>query len=217
MTQIDYITQSRAFMTSLHQRDHSGHDHTHVERVLQLALTIAKDYPNANLRVIQLAALLHDTVDEKLPHAISIEALRQFLNRIHVSKEEQDEIVYVITHMSFRHRHQVNTLQTIEAQIVQDADRLDALGAIGLARTFQFAGVFEEPLWTGHYNYNEMQQMEDVTTLPPSAVKHCFEKLLKLKDLMNTPKGKKIADQRHHVVETFLQQFFNEWQSHHLD
>lgn len=113
--------------------------------------------------------------------------------------------------MSFRKTETVGTLKTIEAQIVQDADRLDAMGAIGIARTFQFAGHFNEPMWTGTHSLTEMQQLSNIDAVPPSAIKHFFEKLLKLQDLMNTPVAKDMAQQRHDFMESFLQQFFAEW------
>ncbi|MBH9581303.1 HD domain-containing protein [Staphylococcus felis] len=214
MSQKNQLRAARELMQNVHQHDKTGHDSAHIDRVLQLALTIAEDYPEANLFVIQMATLLHDTVDDKLKeYAISLKQLQSFLKEIAVSDDEQDAIIYVITHISFRKRKDVNALKTIEAKIVQDADRLDALGAIGLARTFQFSGYFKEAMWTGHHSYEELMAFSDFSTLPASAIKHCFEKLLQLKDLMNTEKGKEIAQQRHTFVESFLKQFFNEWQS----
>ncbi|MBI5975504.1 HD domain-containing protein [Staphylococcus canis] len=208
----DQINATRRFVEKVHNHDATGHDMAHIHRVQTLAVHIAKDYPEANLFIIEMAALLHDTVDDKLKeHAITLEALKSFLSSIHVTQQDQDAIIYIISHISFRKRHEVSSLKSIEAKIVQDADRLDAIGAIGIARTFQFGGYFKEPMWTGHLTYEEMKEKEDYSDMPASAVKHAFEKLLKLKNLMNTPKGQRIAEERHHFVENFLKQFFNEW------
>lgn len=198
------------YMENVHAKDSSGHDIAHVRRVVALAKTIAKDYAEANLFVIEMAALLHDTVDDKIVHATQQDVLTQFLTDIHVSEQDQQHILYIITHMSFRKSKDGTRLKSIEAQIVQDADRLDAIGAIGIARTFQFAGHFHEPMWTGEKTMSEMEGI-DLNTLPPSAIKHFYEKLLKLKDLMNTPQALALAEERHAFLKLFLKQFFDEW------
>ncbi|MEJ7542677.1 HD domain-containing protein [Staphylococcus intermedius] len=206
------IQAAEQYMKTAHQHDSSGHDIAHVLRVRKLALKIAQHYPSANQDQIEMASLLHDTVDDKLVDAESArQILSKFLDEQGVSSDDQEAIFYIIDHMSFRKSKTVGTLKTIEAQIVQDADRLDAIGAIGIARTFQFAGHFHEPMWTGAHHLTEMQKMTDLDVLPPSAIKHFFEKLLQLKDLMNTPVAAKMAQQRHAFMESFLQQFFDEW------
>ncbi|HHU6751304.1 TPA: HD domain-containing protein [Staphylococcus pseudintermedius] len=207
-----HIQAAEQYMKTAHQHDSSGHDIAHVLRVRKLAIEIAQHYPSANHYHIEMASLLHDTVDDKLVDAQSArQALLAFLEEQGISTMDQAAIVYIIDHMSFRKTKAVGTLKTMEAQIVQDADRLDAIGAIGIARTFQFAGHFNEPMWTGAHCLTEMQQLSDIDAVPPSAIKHFFEKLLKLKDLMNTPVAKDMAQQRHDFMESFLQQFFAEW------
>ncbi|PTJ70809.1 phosphohydrolase [Staphylococcus hyicus] len=202
--------QAQLYMEHIHKQDTSGHDIAHVRRVTTLAKLIAEDYDDVNIFVIEMAALLHDTIDDKLPHAEGVSTLASFLNDIGVSLEEQKHIMYIINHMSYRKSKEGAPLETIEAQIVQDADRLDAIGAIGIARTFQFAGYFNEPMWTGEATYAELPYI-DLNTIQPSAVRHFYEKLLKLKDLMNTPKGRALAQERHAFLEVFLKQFFKEW------
>ena len=201
------LIQARNYMERFHQNDTTGHDIAHVRRVVAMANLIAVDYPEANTFIIEMAALLHDTIDDKLTDASSRTELLAFLNAIHVSSNDQQHILYIIDCMSFR---KAKTLPTIEGQIVQDADRLDALGAIGIARTFQFAGHFNEPMWTGEVSSTDLIKI-NVDELSPSAIKHFYEKLLKLKDLMNTPKAKAIAHERHAFLKYFLNQFFNEW------
>ncbi|CAD7359200.1 MULTISPECIES: HD domain-containing protein [Staphylococcus] len=201
------------FMKSKHAHDTTGHDIAHVLRVRQMALKLADYYPESQHDIIEIAALLHDTVDDKLVDrdAAYIE-LKQFLNEQNIELEKQQEILYIIDYISFRKSKLSGRLKTIEAQIVQDADRLDAIGAIGIARTFQYAGHFGEPMWTGELSLEQMRTLEDIDNLPPSAVKHFYKKLLKLKDLMNTLPAKKIAEERHAFLELYLQHFFAEWQ-----
>ncbi|WP_214539959.1 HD domain-containing protein [Staphylococcus pseudintermedius] len=207
-----HIQAAEQYMRKTHQHDSSGHDIAHVLRVRKRALEIAQHYPSADPYHIEMASLLHDTVDDKLVDAQSArQALLHFFEEQQVATIDQESIFYIIDHMSFRKTQTVGTLKTIEAQIVQDADRLDAMGAIGIARTFQFAGHFKEPMWTGTHSLTEMQQLSNIDAVPPSAIKHFFEKLLKLKDLMNTPVAKDMAQHRHDFMESFLQQFFAEW------
>lgn len=202
--------QAYHYMVHIHGQDTTGHDIAHVRRVVSLAKCIAHDYDNINQFVIEMAALLHDTVDDKLPHSEACSTLSSFLKQIGVSPQDQQHIMYIINHMSFRKSREGQSLKTLEAQIVQDADRLDAIGAIGIARTFQFAGHFNEPMWTDEIPHSDLSRI-DLNTIQPSAIKHFYEKLLKLKDLMNTPKAKEIALERHKFLELFLKQFFDEW------
>ncbi|MGV3042838.1 HD domain-containing protein [Staphylococcus rostri] len=213
-----HIEAAYDYMTCVHGQDTTGHDIAHVTRVHKLAKSLAKAYPKANHYVIEMAALLHDTVDDKLVNAEdAYRTLNQFMTDLGVSLEHQDAIRYIIQYMSFRKTEQAGKLETIEAQIVQDADRLDALGAIGIARTFQFAGHFKEPMWTGEATQDALDQHTvNIDTLAPSAIKHFYEKLLLLKDMMNTPEAKEIAMQRHQFLEQFLTQFFDEWDSNTL-
>ncbi|XPV34667.1 HD domain-containing protein [Staphylococcus chromogenes] len=203
----EQLVKAKNYMEHFHQADVTGHDIAHIRRVVAMAKLIAQDYPEANIFVIEMAALLHDTIDDKLTESNARTELLSFLTNIQVSSQDQQHILYIIDHMSFR---KSQTLSTIEGQIVQDADRLDALGAIGIARTFQFAGHFNETMWTGNVSERALNHI-DITTLPPSAIKHFYEKLLKLKDLMNTPKAKAIAQERHTFLKQFLSQFFKEW------
>ncbi|MCS4487047.1 HD domain-containing protein [Staphylococcus americanisciuri] len=214
----EHIEAAYNYMVKIHEQDTTGHDIAHVRRVHKLAQTLAKSYPQSNHYVIEMAALLHDTVDDKLVHSgQAYQALNHFLDDLEVLENDKNAILYIIKHMSFRQSKAVGQLQTIEARIVQDADRLDAIGAIGIARTFQFAGHFKEPMWTGETTYDDLRHHAvNLDTLAPSAIKHFYEKLLLLKDLMNTPEAKKLAQQRHEYLEQFLKQFFDEWDSHHI-
>ncbi|ARJ50257.1 HD domain-containing protein [Staphylococcus lutrae] len=207
-----HIKAAEQYMRHCHAQDQSGHDIAHVLRVRKQALVIAQHYPDANLFHIEMSALLHDTIDDKLVEMTTARnALIAFFKKQQITPDDQQAILYIIENISYRKTQNVGTLQTIEAQIVQDADRLDALGAIGIARTFQFAGHFNEPMWTGTHTLHDMQQLVDMHALPPSAIKHFFEKLLHLKAHINTPEARQVAEQRHTFLEHFLLQFFDEW------
>ena len=200
-------------MKQCHKNDTSGHDVAHVERVVKIALHIAEQEQQGDRLVIQLAALLHDTVDSKLTDEIAATVkLQQFLEQQNLSQSQQLEIMFIIKHMSYNKGANDQVELPIEGQIVRDADRLDALGAIGIARTFQFAGHFNEPMWiepkTSHPLLDEEIDKQDT---PPSAIKHFYEKLLKLKSLMHTETGKEMAHERHEYMKRFVTQFFDEW------
>lgn len=209
------IELAREYMQAFHQNDFSGHDIAHVERVVSLANYIAKEEHNENQMIIILAAMLHDTIDSKLTdYETSLYKLKKFLQRIDINQDDIKHILHIIEHMSFKSGKNNHVVLSEEGQIVRDADRLDAIGAIGIARAFQYAGYFKEPMWTEKidgYPTNE----EDIRKLSPSAIRHFYDKLLILKDLMHTTTAQAIAKERHAFMEQFLNQFFNEW--HHLN
>ncbi|MBM7602088.1 uncharacterized protein JOC75_000058 [Metabacillus crassostreae] len=177
----------------------SGHDWWHIDRVRKNALLIGKR-ENADLLTIELAALLHDLIDEKLAPDVRVSTtdIEDLLKRHEVHVSVIDHVLSIIQQISFR----TNTPQmqlTLEGKIVQDADRLDAIGAIGIARTFAFSGS------RGHLIYDpENQEGKD-------AIRHFYDKILKLKSLMNTNTGKELAEERHKFMELYLQQFYHEW------
>ncbi len=131
---------------------------------------------------------------------------------LQLPKEQQQHILHIIKHISYRHGQNNEVSLTLEGQIVRDADRLDAIGAIGIARTFQFAGHFNEPMWVEH-STKHITETDDAhyDQWSPSAIKHFYEKLLKLKSLMHTETAKQLAAQRHQYMENFINQFFEEW------
>ncbi|KRG09554.1 HD domain-containing protein [Staphylococcus sp. NAM3COL9] len=209
----EIVNSAQIYMKSFHENDTTGHDVAHVLRVVKMAKHIAQQEQVGNLLTIQLASLLHDTVDAKLTDASKAKhKLRQFLTQLHIPIQQQDAILHIIEHMSYNNGENNDISISLEGQIVRDADRLDALGAIGIARTFQFAGHFEEPMWIEGENHDNLSNKEiDNDALPASAIKHFYEKLFKLKDLMHTPTAKRLAQQRHEYMEVFITQFFNEW------
>lgn len=174
----------------------TGHDYFHVERVVNMAVRIAKE-ENADLFLVELAAWLHDVGDHKLNNGIdqSEAHITAILAPLNTSQEVIDTVIKIVSQVSFS---KGNTAETLEAKIVQDADRLDALGAIGLARVFAYGGSKQREI------YNPVHPAE-------TSIQHFYDKLLKLKDKMNTNTGKLIAAERHRYLEDFLERFYREW------
>ena len=178
----------------------SGHDWWHIVRVYNNAIDIAHKEGNANLFEIKLIALLHDVADHKFGY--TDEDRRKIITNI-LENEDVDRgviesVVYACNNMSYKSGTNTHKLETVESRIVQDADRLDAIGAIGIARTFAFGGH------KGREIYNPENEKEHT-------VYHFYEKLLLLKDLMNTDSGREKAKQRHEFLELYLQEFYDEW------
>ncbi|MHD0397206.1 HD domain-containing protein [Staphylococcus simulans] len=212
MNQYQQLKSAEQYMKDFHQTDHTGHDVNHVMRVVKMALFISEQEGYGNPYIIQMAALLHDTIDTKLTEEATAESkLVAFLNRIEVSGNDQDKIMHIIKNISFRHHKNQDISLSKEGYIVRDADRLDAIGAIGIARTFQFAGHFDEPMWQGPIP-DHIDSDVELDGYNPSAIKHFYDKLFKLKDLMHTETATEIAQERHRFMEFFVAQFFNEWQ-----
>ncbi|MBE1440643.1 HD domain-containing protein [Paenibacillus sp. OAS669] len=193
------------------ESDSSGHDWWHIERVTRLARYIA-EREQADPFLFELAALLHDLADEKLnPSAdAGMSKVRNLLASYEVDTETESHVLEIVGTMSFKGGHNP-PVRTKEAQVVQDADRIDALGAIGVARTFAYAG------WKGSLIYDPENPPRKELTYEQyrngrsTAINHFYEKLLKLSDLMNTETGRRIARSRHRYMESFLEQFYLEW------
>ncbi|MGJ5913195.1 HD domain-containing protein [Staphylococcus equorum] len=209
----EIVNSAHIYMESFHKEDATGHDVAHVLRVVKMANYIAQQEQVGNLLTIQLASLLHDTVDAKLTDTSQAKhRLTQFLTQLQLPIQQQEAILHIIEHMSYKNGENNDISLSIEGQIVRDADRLDAIGAIGIARTFQYAGHFGEPMWIeGAYNDTLSNKEIDNKNVPASAIKHFYEKLFKLKALMHTTTAKRLAQQRHEYMEVFVTQFFNEW------
>lgn len=192
--------------------DSSGHDWWHIYRVWQLAKTLYKT-EQGDLFVIELAALLHDIADWKFHETeeAGLDEVRKWLNSQNVESTVSKKVIEIIANVSFKGAGVKDKMISIEGKIVQDADRLDAIGAIGVARTFAFGGKFGNQM----HNPNEKHQMHnsfsEYKKLKGTTVNHFYEKLFLLKDRMNTKSAKKIASERHQFMELFLNQFYDEW------
>lgn len=191
----------------------SGHNWFHMERVYNNALLISKE-EICNLEVVQLAALLHDIADSKFhdgDETIGPKTARVFLESENVSEEIINHVVLIIENISFKGGNFEKKFTSKELEIVQDADRLDAIGAVGIARTFNYGGYKNREIYNPEIAPNLNMSKEEYKNSTAPTINHFYEKLLLLKDKMNTETGKKIAQQRHDFMETFLKQFYNEW------
>lgn len=192
--------------------DTSGHDWSHIERVVNTAKTIAKA-EGADLFICEGAAILHDVIDDKIVQnpADALKELKKFLTSIEVTPEEIEAIELIITRMSFKN-HQENQELSLEGRVVQDADRLDAIGAIGIARVMCYSGSTGRPIHHPNMKLRGKMTPEEYRNGESTAIMHFYEKLLKLKELMNTDYGKKLAKGRHEFLEMYLEQFYAEWE-----
>ena len=195
--------ETKKFVERFHANDFSGHDFAHIERVRTMALRIA-EIEGGDVQIIELAALLHDVADSKLGG--TSDSVDQHLRPL-VSEQDRLYILDIINSLSFK-RGDRPPMKTIEGKIVQDADRLDAIGAIGIARTFQFAGQFKEPMYVPGLVPRELGDRTGKT----SALHHFDEKLFRLKELMNTKTAKIIAEDRHQYMLEFVERFKQEWE-----
>jgi uncharacterized protein len=192
--------------------DSSGHDWWHMHRVAATARKIARE-ENANEFVCELAALLHDIADEKFNESEE-EGIAKVEIWLHQNKVEQEvvrQIVEIIATMSYKGGHRP-PMRTLEGQIVQDADRLDAIGAIGISRVFAYSGAHGRPIHDPDRLPRREWSPEQYRSGEGTAIHHFYEKLLKLKDMMNTQYAKRIAEERHQYMESFLHRFYSEWE-----
>lgn len=190
-----------------------GHDWFHIERVYKNALLIAEE-EECDLTVVKLAALLHDIADSKFhggDETVGPKTARTFLESQNVSEDIILHVIAIIENISFKGGNFEKKFNSKELEIVQDADRLDALGAIGIARTFNYGGFKNRPLYNPNIQPNLNMSKEEYKNSESPTLNHFYEKLLLLKDKMNTETGKKIAQKRHDFMVTFLSQFYAEW------
>ena len=191
----------------------AGHDWFHIERVWKLSKIIAKN-EKANTEIVELAALLHDIADPKFhdgDETLAIKISLEFLKSIDVEENIINQVLYIIENISFKNRGQAPEILSIELQIVQDADRLDAIGAIGIARTFNFGGFKNNLMYHPDIQPQLNMSKEEYKKSNGTTINHFYEKLLLLKDLMNTETAKKIASERHDFMLKFLDEFYKEW------
>lgn len=192
------------------ENEFSGHDFWHTLRVYNNAKNICKS-EDCDEEIVLLAALLHDFDDVKITNSTEkLENATKWLNENNYPDEKIDEIRKIINSISFK-GNDTKVPETIEGKIVQDADRLDAIGAIGIGRTFAYGGNKGREMWNPDDKYKEDMNEEEYRKNKGATINHFYEKLLKLKDMMNTETAKKIAEGRHKYMEEFLEQFYAEW------
>ena len=190
----------------------SGHDWWHIVRVRNMAKNLALAEGGDSF-ICQLAALVHDLVDDKLvaDEELALAEVRDLLTRVGVAANQTDQVLAIIQAISYKGGSQNHLDLTLEGQIVQDADRLDAMGAIGVARTMAYSGYHGRVIHDPEVAVRQNMTLEEYRSHQGTAITHFYEKLLLLKDLMNTKTAQELAKRRHAFMEAYLEQFFAEW------
>ena len=208
------IDKTILFVKEKLENAEGGHDWFHIERVYKNAHLIAKE-EYCDITVVQLSALLHDIADSKFhdgDETVGPRTAHTFLESENVSEETITHVINIIENISFKGGNVEKKFNSKELEIVQDADRLDALGAIGIARCFNYGGFKNRALYNPDIPANLNMSKQEYKNSESPTLNHFYEKLLLLKDKMNTPTGKKIAEARHQYMEDFLSQFYAEWE-----
>ncbi len=218
MTQDDIVQRTANYVKGEFQNEPSGHDWWHIYRVWKNALKIC-EHEKADKYIVQLAALLHDLDDWKFNENEDETPQRAnaWMESCKVDPEVIKQVCEIILHISFKGANVENKIRSLEGFIVQDADRLDAIGAIGIARAFAYGGYKNRPMYDPESPPQMHATFEQYKTSKSASINHFYEKLLLLKDMMNTTTAKKIAEQRHEIMLNFLDQFMNEWEGKDIE
>ena len=215
MNQELIIQKTIEFVKNELKNAEGGHDWFHIERVFKNAILISKE-EKVDVFVVSLGALLHDIADPKFyngDETIGPKKAKIFLKKQNVNSDIINHIINIIKHISFKNSFDKNgeKFTSTELEIVQDADRLDAIGAIGIARCFNYGGFKNREIYNPEILPNLQMTKEEYKKSDAPTINHFYEKLLLLKDKMNTASGKRIAAERHKYMQQFLNQFYNEW------
>jgi uncharacterized protein len=214
MTNTQIIEETIAFVKETLHGAEGGHDWFHIQRVFKNTLLIAKD-EKVDVLVVSLGALLHDIADAKFnggDETVGPRMAHEFLSSVEVDKKVLDHVVKIIGNISFKSSlDKKKRFASKELQVVQDADRLDAIGAIGIARAFNYGGFKNRELYNPEIAPNLQMTKEEYKKSKAPTINHFYEKLLLLKDKMNTESGKKLAEERHQFMLGYLEQFYKEW------
>jgi len=215
MNRKEIIRKTTVYVRNVLGKEGTGHDWLHIERVVRNAKKIANK-EGGDLFVIELAALLHDIADWKFhggDFSVGPKKTKEWLEKLKLEENIISHVTNIVKGVSFRGGTNKVKMKTLEGKIVQDADRLDAMGAIGIARTFAYGGyrgreIYNPKIKPKSYKHyaNLKKGMKSGTT-----INHFYEKLLLLKDSMNTKTGRKMAEEKHKFMERFLKQFYKEW------
>ncbi|MBC5773512.1 HD domain-containing protein [Pontibacter sp. KCTC 32443] len=214
MTQQEIIDQTATHVQALLSGEGSGHDWWHILRVWNNAKTIAAT-EKADLFIVELAALLHDIGDHKFHNGdetIGPRMATEWLTQLKVEDNIIATIVAIIKELSFKGAGTTSDMSSLEGCIVQDADRLDAIGAIGIARTFAYGGHKNREIYNPHISPELHNSFEAYKSSTAPTINHFYEKLLLLKDRMHTKTARALAEQRHKFMEVYLEQFYAEWE-----
>ncbi len=207
------IKRTRDFVKETLADAEGGHDWWHIYRVWKLSKHIAET-ENVNLSVVELGALLHDIADSKFyggDEKIGPRKAREHLSSLDVEEEIIIHVENIIVNISFKGVRHTQKFKSLELDVIQDADRLDAIGAIGIARTFNYGGYKNREIYNPEIKPNLNMTKEEYKNNNAPTLNHFYEKLLLLKDRMNTHTGKLMAENRHKFMEHFLDEFYKEW------
>ncbi len=214
MTQDQILSKTIDFVKDKLSNAEGGHDWFHIQRVFNNAKLIAKN-ENVDEFVVALGALLHDIADSKFydgDETIGPKVAFDFLESLDIEKDVITHVIKIIKNISFKGGNVIQDFKSPELDVIQDADRLDAIGAIGIARCFNYGGFKNRALYNPEISPNLHMSKEEYKSSTAPTINHFYEKLLLLKDRMNTQTGKTIALERHRFMEDFLNQFYNEWE-----
>jgi uncharacterized protein len=214
MSWAELIDRTASYVKSTMSGDGAGHDWWHIHRVWGMARRIG-EVEGANLLVVELAALLHDIADWKAhggDSAIGPKMAREWLGPLGIDPDVIAHVSRIIAEMSFKGAGVEQPKLSLEGEVVQDADRLDALGAIGIARAFAYGGAKGRLMYDREMKPTEHRTAASYLNTGGTTINHFYEKLLLLKDRMNTATGKAIAKKRHEFMEDFLRRFYEEWE-----
>ena len=224
MDRQEIINKTELFIKETLSKDRTGHDWWHIHRVRNLAKRIAR-HEGADIFIVELAALLHDIGDYKFfqgDEEVGVVKIREWLSSLEIPPSLIDKIVEITFRISFMHtlpakgersnkKNYATPKLSKELMAVTDADRLDAMGAIGIARAFTYGGFFNRQIYDPAIKPNKSITKEEYKTTEAPSINHFYEKLLKLKDMMYTKLGRKMAKRRHRFLNLYLKHFFKEW------
>lgn len=216
MSNTEIVEETITFVKETLKNAEGGHDWFHIKRVFQNAMYIAKD-EDVDILVVSLGALLHDIADAKFydgDESIGPQMATDFLRSLKIKKKVINHVVKIIKHISFKNsigKSKKKSFASKELQVVQDADRLDAIGAIGIARAFNYGGFKNREIYNPDIAPNLKLTKAAYKKSTAPTINHFYEKLLLLKEKMNTDTGKKLAEERHQFMLDYLEQFYKEW------
>ena len=216
MTNTTIVEETIIFVKETLRGAEGGHDWFHIQRVFRNSLLIAKDEKQIDILVVSLGALFHEIADAKFhdgDETVGAKVAKQFLTSLQIEEKVIDHVIKIIENISFKSsfEKEQKKFNSLELQVIQDADRLDAIGAIGIARTFNYGGFKNRELYNPTIAPNLKMTKEEYKKSSAPTINHFYEKLLLLKDKMNTKTGKKLAQERHQFMLAYLEQFYKEW------
>ena len=213
MTSEEQINKTITFVKETLKNVEGGHDWFHIERVYKNALLLS-EHENVDNFIVALGALLHDIADSKFHNGnetVGPKVACEFLFKLNIDSTVIEHVINIIENISFKGGNEAQKFKSLELDVIQDADRLDAIGAIGIARCFNYGGFKNRQLYNPDVKPNLNMSKAEYKASNAPTINHFYEKLLLLKNRMNTKTGKQIASERHHFMELYLTQFYNEW------